>query len=118
MHKVTGLESDERVTGIYCAAGSSTCVLSAGGLSGTKGHISSFTATAVNGTPLVASDQALADLSGLVGDVEFLGFTKVGSRLIARLDKALGDVQLYTGFAADATHFAIGGKSGNLFSTF
>lgn len=88
MHKVTGLEGDERVTGIYCAAGSSNCVLSAGGLSGTKGHISSFTTTAVNATPLVASDQALADLSGLVGDVEFLGFTKVGGRLIARLDKA------------------------------
>ena len=88
LHKVTGLEGDERVSGIYCAPGSSTCVLSAGGLSDTKGHISSFTTSAVNATPLVASDQALDDLSGVIGDVEFLGFSKVGDKLIARLDKA------------------------------
>ncbi len=89
IHKVTGLENDERVTGIYCAPGSTTCVLAAGGSTGsTKGHVSSFSTSAVNATALVASDQALSDISGLVGDVEFLGFTKVGEKLIARLDKA------------------------------
>jgi hypothetical protein len=89
IHKVTGLAGDERVTGIYCAPGSTNCVLAAGGSTGsTKGHVSSFTTTAVDATALVASDQALADIAGLVGDVEFLGFTKVGEKLIARLDKA------------------------------
>jgi hypothetical protein len=87
LHKVAGL-TDERVTGIYCAPGASTCVLSATGGSAETTHISSFDTTKVNATRLVVSDQALADLSGLVGNVEFLGLSKVGDKVVARLDKA------------------------------
>ncbi|NOU30490.1 MAG: hypothetical protein HOO96_21520 [Polyangiaceae bacterium] len=87
IHKVDGL-TDERVTGIYCAPGATSCVLSATGSSADKTHVSAFDTKSVNAARLVVSDKALADLVGLIGDVDILGFSKVGDKLVARLDKA------------------------------
>lgn len=87
MHAVSGLPSDERVTGIYCPS-TTTCVFSASDGASTKPHISTMTATTVNGTALVTSDDNLANTAGVLGTPGFLGFSKVGDTLVAQLDNA------------------------------
>jgi hypothetical protein len=85
-HAVTGAEADERITGVYCPS-AVACVVSTTGAS-TAPHLYAIDATKVNSTPLFTSNDALATTAGIAGTVEFLGFSKVGNTLIARLDKA------------------------------
>lgn len=87
LHKVTGLGGDERVSGIWCEPGATTCVLSAIGLSDEEpSHISSFTSTTVSATPLVQASDANSTTIGMLGDLKLLSFNKVGTTLIANLD--------------------------------
>ncbi len=70
-HAVTGTQDDERFTGV-------------GG--STPPRIYAIDGSAVNATPLFTSDDAFANSVGVVGTVGFLGFSKVGTTLIARTD--------------------------------
>ena len=53
LHKVTGLDGDERVSGIYCAPGAASCVIAA---NGNNARLAATTGTAVNATPLLLAD--------------------------------------------------------------
>lgn len=79
-HVVTGTSADERVTGIHCASASGCAVA-------TEYHLYAIDSTSVSST-LLTSDNELGSMVGILGEPAFLGFSRVGDRLIARLDAA------------------------------
>lgn len=81
-HAVTGAQSDDRITGVYCPT-TKNCVIATESSGGTS-HVNSIDANTVNPTPLVTADDAFSTTAGVVGTVGFLGFSKVGGLLIAR----------------------------------
>ncbi len=83
MHQVTGVNGDERVSGIYCAPGATMCVIAA---NGSNARIAATTGTAVAQTPILVGDDALAAKIGMIGGPRFLGFQKVAGKVIALLD--------------------------------
>lgn len=82
---VPGTEPSERITGVHCQA-PGACVVSSQGRY-EVGHIYATDGQSITAT-LVSGDQALSDNFRVLGTVDFVGFAKVGERLIARLDNA------------------------------
>lgn len=77
--------SNERVTGIYCAS-PNDCVLSVEDRIATS-HVYATDTRSITET-LVTADDAFASSVGVVGSPSFIGLSKVGDRLIARLATA------------------------------
>lgn len=81
--KVIKLPNDgERVTGIYCSA-PDACVISTDRAGG-PGRVYASNGTQITATLLVG-DAKFAEPLGTLGEVGFLGFTKVGDRLIVHV---------------------------------
>lgn len=73
-------DDSERVTGIYCAS-ARACLVSTDKPGG-AGHIYASDGQKITAT-LLTGNSALAEKLGTLGEVGFLGFSKVGNQLIA-----------------------------------
>ncbi|WP_157202737.1 hypothetical protein [Calidithermus chliarophilus] len=78
---------NERVTGIYCAA-ANACVISTD-MPGGPGHVYASDGKQITAT-LITGDSKFAEPLGTLGDLGFLGFTKVGDRLVVHTSSAGG----------------------------
>ncbi len=74
--------SEERVTGIYCSSPTS-CVVSTHDFD--ESHLYATDSHTITGT-LLSGNDAFGELVGVIGGPDFLGFSRVGDRVIARLD--------------------------------
>ena len=78
-------DPNERVTGVYCASAKS-CVV-ATNIFGGAGHLYATDGQTITST-ILTGDGKLAESLGTLGTVNFMGFSKVGDRLIVHVEGA------------------------------
>ena len=76
---------NERVTGMYCMSVKS-CVI-ASEVFGGAGHLYATDGQKITSTILTGNEKLAASL-GTIGEIGFLGFSKVGNQLIAQVNGA------------------------------
>lgn len=84
-HRVNLPSSTDRVTGIYCTS-PTACVLATENSHSTS-HVYATDGESITAT-LVTADDDFASSVGVIGSPSFIGLSKVGDRLIARLAAA------------------------------
>ena len=87
-------DTSERVTGVYCTS-ATACVVATEGTSG-DGHIYATDGKTITAT-IFTGDYAFAESFGTLGTVDFLGFSKVGDKLITHVDAAANAFVTATG---------------------
>jgi hypothetical protein len=87
-------DPSERVTGVYCTS-ATACVVATDGTSG-DGHIYATDGKTITAT-IFTGDYAFAESLGTLGTVDFLGFSKVGDKLITHVDAAANAFVTATG---------------------
>ncbi len=94
------MDRDERVTGVHCVS-ADACVVSTD-TPGEEGHVYATDGHAITGTLVTGDDELAAEL-GTLGTLTFLGFSEVGSRLVARVEGQEAAFVSATGDPTDAS---------------